>query len=99
MVRRKYTCPPDANKGDPNSNTLFISKLPKASSDVAVVSACRNVDPTSPIPDNPEACFSASADANKSFTDVCLTFSAMAPIAWAAATLVSQFLLRKYGET
>jgi hypothetical protein len=27
---------------------------------------------------------------------VCLTFSAIAPIAWAAATLVSQFLLRVY---
>lgn len=27
--------------------------------------------------------------------DACLTFSAIAPIAWAAATLVSQFLLRR----
>lgn len=31
-----------------------------------------------------------------SFRLMCLTFSAIDPIAWAAATLVSQFLLRKY---
>jgi hypothetical protein len=24
---KQYTCPPDANRGDPNSNTLPMSKL------------------------------------------------------------------------
>lgn len=37
--------------------------------------------------------------AKSSFTEACLTFSAIAPIAWAAATLVSQFLLRRYCDT
>ena len=34
-----------------------------------------------------------------SVKDVCLTFAAIAPMACAAATLVSQFLLRRYCET
>jgi hypothetical protein len=70
--------------------------LPKARSEVAAVSV-RGNEPASSLPsDNPEACFSASTEAHRSFNDVCLTFSAIAPIAWAAATLVSQFLLRVY---
>uniref|UniRef100_A0A0A9HCN3 Uncharacterized protein n=1 Tax=Arundo donax TaxID=35708 RepID=A0A0A9HCN3_ARUDO len=77
-----------------------MSKLPKARSDVAVVSACGNAEQALSVPsDSPEACFSASTYASRSFNDVCLTFSAIAPIAWAAATLVSQFLLRVYWET
>lgn len=71
--------------------------LPKARSDVAALSVCGNAEPASSLPsENPEACFSACTEAYKSFNDVCLTFSAIAPIAWAAATLVSQFLLRVY---
>lgn len=36
---------------------------------------------------------------NMSEKDACLTFWAMAPIAWADATLVSQFLLRRHWAT
>jgi hypothetical protein len=39
---------------------------------------------------------SASTRPSKSFNVVCFTFSAIAPIACAAATLVSQLLLLKY---
>lgn len=60
---------------------LIQQNLPKARSDVAAGSA-RGNEPASSLPsDNPEACFSASTEAHRSFNDVCLTFSAIAPIA------------------
>lgn len=53
---------------------------------------------SSAIPETPASDIFDSKQANNSATDVCLAFWAMAPIAWAAATLVSQFLLRRYCE-
>lgn len=49
--------------------------------------------------ENPTSANSISRDFRSSLRDMCLTFSAIAPTAWAAATLVSQFLLRRYWET
>ena len=62
-------------------NILIQQNLPKARSDVAAVSACGNELASSLPSDNPETCFSASTEAYRSFNDVCLTFSAIAPIA------------------
>ena len=59
----------------------FQQNLPKARSDVAAVSACGNELASSLPSDNPETCFSASTEAYRSFNDVCLTFSVIAPIA------------------
>lgn len=54
---------------------------------------------SSTVPDIPASDIFVSTEANNSVIDVCLIFWAIAPIAWAAATLVSQFLLRRYWET
>lgn len=50
------------------------------------------------VSETPASKISISTHANSSFRDLCLTFSAIAPTAWAAATLVSQFLLWRYWE-
>jgi hypothetical protein len=50
-------------------------------------------------PETPISDIFVSTEANNSVKEVCLTFWAIAPIAWAAATLVSQFLLWRFWET
>lgn len=51
------------------------------------------------LPDKPASEIFNPTQSMSSDTDVCLTFCAIAPIACAAATRVSQFLLRKYWDT
>lgn len=54
---------------------------------------------SSTIPDIPTSDIFVSTQENNSFKVVSLTFWAIAPIAWAAATLVSQLLLRRCCDT
>ena len=50
-------------------------------------------------PETPISDIFVSTEANNSVKETCLTFWAIAPIAWAAATLVSHFLLWRFWET